>query len=213
MDRTIKIIPSRSSVGSYSVEPHAFLQVNITVDSQNPFLPIFFKALDAETQTKVLLNNSLSLSLIPNMNNTMKQNLTITPQGLSLDLLVLFLFLCERKGLSLDFLVLFFSSGKYYVNFLCGFEWVNQTYLTIFLFWYLNSFESRSNPFVRSSRRWRRTDPRKPGSYSKRWYPGIGLKRITTERQQRLLEQWIQIRWMYSPAIQLSRRIHYCTQN
>uniref|UniRef100_A0A7M5VBW7 Uncharacterized protein n=1 Tax=Clytia hemisphaerica TaxID=252671 RepID=A0A7M5VBW7_9CNID len=82
MDRKIKIVPSRSSVGSYHVDPHAFLQVNITIDSQNPFLPIFFKAMDSETQTKVLLNNSLSASLVPTINGTLKQNLTITPQAL-----------------------------------------------------------------------------------------------------------------------------------
>ena len=81
MDRTIKIVPSRSSRGSYYVEPHAFLQVNITIDSQNPFLPINFKAMDMETQTKVLLNNSLSTSLNPSTNQTLKHNLTITPQG------------------------------------------------------------------------------------------------------------------------------------
>jgi hypothetical protein len=81
MDRTIKVVPSRSSRGSYFVEPHAFLQVNITIDSQNPFLPIVFRAQDMETQTKVLLNNSMSVSLMPSINNKVKQNLTITPQG------------------------------------------------------------------------------------------------------------------------------------
>ena len=81
MDRMIKIVPSRSSRGKYFVEPRAYLQVNITVDSQNPFEEIFFKALDQEKQYPVLLNESLSIPLKPTTNKNLVYNVTITPQG------------------------------------------------------------------------------------------------------------------------------------
>ena len=82
MSRTIKIVPSRSSRGSYFVEPRGFLQVNITIDSQNPFLPIVFKAYDRETQAVVLLNNSESVRLQPRVDKEDVSRVVVTPQGI-----------------------------------------------------------------------------------------------------------------------------------
>ena len=54
---------------------------NITIDSNNPLLPIIFKAIDQETQIDVMLNNSASVTLAPTTDNQKIYNITITPQG------------------------------------------------------------------------------------------------------------------------------------
>lgn len=81
LDRMIKIIPSRSSRGKYFVEPRGYLQVNITIDSQDPFQEITFKAVDQEKQIKLLLNNSEWISLKPTTDKDFEYKVVITPQG------------------------------------------------------------------------------------------------------------------------------------
>lgn len=81
LDRTIKIIPSRSSKGSYAIEPRGYMQVNITVDSQDPFQDIHFKAVDREMQIPVLLNNTMVVSLKPSDDKDFVNRITLTPPG------------------------------------------------------------------------------------------------------------------------------------
>ena len=81
LDRTIKIVPSRSSRGMYFVEPRGYLMVNITIDSHDPFEAITFKSYDQEMATEILLNNSQSIKIKPSTNLTLCHNVTLTPQG------------------------------------------------------------------------------------------------------------------------------------
>lgn len=81
LDRMIKIVPSRSSRGKYYVDPRAYLLVNITIDSQDPFQEIVFRAFDQEKQSKVLLNNSEWISIKPSRDQDHVNNVTITPPG------------------------------------------------------------------------------------------------------------------------------------
>ena len=81
LDRVIKILPSRSSRGKYFVEPRGYLMVNITIDSHDPFEKISFKAFDQDRTTQILLNNSLSIELIPSTNQSSSHRIVLTPQG------------------------------------------------------------------------------------------------------------------------------------
>ena len=81
LDRDIKVVPSRSSRGFYQVEPRGYLQVNITVDSQDPFKEIVFKAYDKKENIIVLLNNNEYITLRPSFDKELVNNVTITPPG------------------------------------------------------------------------------------------------------------------------------------
>ena len=81
LDRTIKIVPSRSSRGKYFIEPRGYLMVNITIDSHDPLEPITFKALDQELSVDVLLNNTAAIKLNPSTDHNIIHNISVTPQG------------------------------------------------------------------------------------------------------------------------------------
>lgn len=55
--------------------------VNITIDSHDPFEKILFKAVDQELSTAILLNNSLSIELMPSKEPNVAYNVTLTPPG------------------------------------------------------------------------------------------------------------------------------------
>ena len=83
LDRDIKVVPSRSSRGFYQVEPRGYMQVNITVDSQDPFKEIVFKAYDKKENIIVLLNNNEYIRLRPSFDKDFVNHVTITPPGMT----------------------------------------------------------------------------------------------------------------------------------
>ena len=83
LDRDIKVVPSRSSRGFYQVEPRGYMQVNMTVDSQDPFKEIVFKAYDKKENIIVLLNNNEYITLRPSFDKDLVNNVTITPPGMT----------------------------------------------------------------------------------------------------------------------------------